>query len=103
MSLNQSCDDMAMASVSITVVDGTGAAVRDAKVSFTLNGGQSQDAQCVGGAAGDCRSWTAAYEQAGTFVVTATSADGSKTDRKEAVVTSGSCHVNGVSMTLTLK
>lgn len=98
------CTLEARSSVQVTVVDSRGRPQRDARVTFTLDGGAEQEALCDGGSGqkGDCSSWVTAYEQAGDYLITATSAEGTRTARRQVTVTRDLCHVKGESVTLTL-
>ena len=101
---NTVCTEEARSSVNVTVVDSHGRPQRDAHVTFTLDGGAEQEALCDGGAGqrGDCSSWVTNYEQAGRYVITATSADSTRRAHQEVTVTRDTCHVNSTSVTLTL-
>lgn len=98
------CSLEARSSVQVTVLDTQGRPQRDAHVTYTLDGGAEKEALCNGGASepGDCTTWVTSYEQAGHYVITATSADGTRSARQEVTVTEGTCHVNTASVTLTL-
>lgn len=99
------CTEIAVASVQVKVVDASNTVVMDAQVTFTLDGGPVEEAQCavppVSG--GGCGEWITAYERAGTFVVTAKSADGMKTASQTVLVEKDACHVITESITLTLQ
>lgn len=88
------CPTIASASVQVTVVDAQGAAVVDAKVTYAVDGGAEQQADCVlpAGSAG-CSQWVAGWERTGSFVVRATSADGAKKTEGSVVVvkSTGDC------------
>ena len=98
------CTLEARSSVQVTVVDTQGRTQRDAHVTFTLNGGPEQNALCDGGAnqGGDCTTWVTSYEQAGDYVITATSADGTRSAQSAVTVTEDTCHVITQSVMLTL-
>ncbi len=98
------CTMEARASVTVQVVDSKGQARPDARVSFTLDGGAAQQAQCNGGSPeqGDCASWVTNYETAGAYVVTATSADGQRSAQERVTVGRDECHVQGQTLTLVL-
>lgn len=97
------CTTEARASVQVTVVDVMGVAVLDATVTFSVDGGAEEDAECVRtAAAGGCEEWVAGFEQAGAFVVRAESADGAAKDEESVKVTKGECHVTTQTVTLTL-
>ncbi|QRK11106.1 hypothetical protein JQX13_14150 [Archangium violaceum] len=98
------CTLEARASVQVRVVDTRGNPRRDARVTFTRDGGPEQLALCngVGPQQGDCDTWVTGYEQPGEYVITATSADGQHTARQSVSVGDGRCHVQAQSVTLTL-
>src|SRR5262245_14915151 len=64
------CLDYAVTSVSINVVDDQGAPVPTAHVTFSIDGGPEQDAECFGfeDPSAGCTEWDAAWEKAGHFV-----------------------------------
>jgi len=118
------CTENALPSVTVSVVDGNGAYVYDATVAFTLDGGATEEVPCgrvdpsslstsasastsSGSGAGTdkCIEWDAGSEQTGTFVVRATSADGTKTAQAEVHVGKnlGACHINPQSLKLVLR
>jgi hypothetical protein len=97
------CTTEARASVQVTVVDVMGVAVLDATVTFSVDGGVEEDAECVRtAAAGGCEEWVAGFERAGAFVVRAVSADGATKDEESVTVTKDECHVTTQTVTLTL-
>ena len=98
------CTLEARASVQVTVVDARGNPQRDARVTFTLGGGPEQQALCNGSeqAQGNCDTWVTGYEEAGEYVITATSADGQRTARQSVSVAEDECHVHTQTVTLTL-
>ena len=98
------CTAEARASVQVNVVDPQGNPQRDARVTFTLDGGPEQQALCNGSeqTQGNCDSWVTGYEQPGDYVITATSADGQRTARQSVSVTEDECHVQSQTVTLTL-
>lgn len=105
-SAETACTLEASASLSVKVIDDKGVVVPDAKVTFSLNGGALQSAECVqpvGGGGGSCAEWTAGVEEAGMFDVKATSADGTKKAEQSITVAQGKCHVIQQQATLTLK
>jgi hypothetical protein len=88
------CTLEARSSVSVTVVDVMGIPALDAMVTFSVDGGAEEDAECVTtAAAGGCEAWVAGYERAGTFVIKAVSADGTAKDEETVTVTKDECHV----------
>ena len=98
------CTLEARASVQVTVVDPRGNPQRDARVTFTRNGGPEQQALCNGNqqTQGNCESWVTEYEKPGEYVITATSADGQRTARQSVSVSEDECHVRTETVTLTL-
>lgn len=99
------CTTEARSSVTVKVVDGMAMPVGDALVTYTVDGGASQNAECFNplGGMGNCEYWVAGYEVAGDFVITATSADGMKTATQMITVAKDQCHVISQSLTLTLQ
>ncbi|MCK6587603.1 MAG: hypothetical protein HUU21_25105 [Polyangiaceae bacterium] len=96
------CTLEARSSVSVKVNDAMGIPVLDAIVTFSVDGGAEQDAECVQtAAAGGCEAWVAGWEVAGTFEIKAVSADGMSQDTETVVVTKDECHVISQSVTLT--
>ena len=80
-------------SVSITVVDAQGQVVADAKVTFTIDGGQEQAAQCIEpGDGGACSTWVAGAEQSVDFVIKAESRDNTLHAQTAVTVNEGTCH-----------
>ena len=98
------CDLMAAVSVSVYVVSADGSPVDGAVVTYTVDGGEEQTADCVDDVC------FAGYEVAGEFSITATydwtSADGccwaNDSATTSATVVEGECHVVGQSVTITL-
>lgn len=91
------CTEIAMSSVTLSVVDADGSPVPDAAATFSVDGGAAEDCESFSG------TFTCGYERAGTFTVEASApgyADNS------ATVTIGmdaaGCHVVGQSITITL-
>jgi len=62
------CDAMAMASVSLTVVDPSGEPVAPTAFTFTLDGGEEREVDCM---TDDCSEAVAGWEEPGEFVITA--------------------------------
>jgi hypothetical protein len=98
------CTLEARASVQVNVVDPRGNPVRDARVTFTLNGSAEQQALCNGSeqTQGNCDTWVTGYEQPGDYVITVTSANGQRTTRQSVSVGEDECHVQSQTVTLTL-
>jgi hypothetical protein len=103
-----SCSHDVKPSVEITVIALMGeeeVVQTDAVVTFSLDGGAEQPAECVtpvtGG--GGCEAFRAGLEQTGSFVVKATSADGTKLAEVTVDVDADECHVITQSVKLTLQ
>jgi hypothetical protein len=112
-------------SVDIFVVDGTGAAVKEATVTYSLDEAPEQPADCyrpdyhppgstgnvsvsasssTGSGIEGCLEWSAGGEQTGTFVVHVVAADGRKGEGEVHVGKNiGGCHVNTQTLTITVK
>lgn len=102
--VDPACTTEARSSVDVSVVDATGAVQKDAKVTFSVDGGADEPAECVGPSGGGaCDAWVAGFERTGSFTVKAESADGTKQASQTVVVTADECHVVSQSMTLTLQ
>jgi hypothetical protein len=101
------CTDEALASLVVTVVDEGGHPVPDAWVTFRLDGGPQQEAECLQSLDATspelCLRWVTAWEASGDFLVEATSADGSRFARKQVSVGRGLCHVNPEQVQLVLR
>jgi hypothetical protein len=96
------CSTQLVFSVSIEVVDTGGTPVRDAVVTFTVDGGATQPATCdlpVEG--GGCTRWHAGEERAGQFVVRAQR--GNLAATASTVVADGECHVQARSVRLVVR
>jgi hypothetical protein len=90
------CTEMAAASVSLEVVDETGAAIDAATATYSVDGGSSQPCDELSANALVC-----GWEQEGHLVVTV-SADGFDDAVEEFDIASDGCHVEGASATVTL-
>ena len=95
------CDASAMASVTISVTDLDGEPLSPTALTYTVDGGQAQDAECMNA---DCSSAVAGWEQAGAFAITAVldeELEGAPccwyldSQTVEVEVTQGECHVDG--------
>lgn len=84
-------------SVDVAVVDANGVAVTDATLTFTVDGGPSQDCHAPTGAG----TYACGDDQPGHFVITASR--GGMTGSGEADVVSGECHVAPVALTIELE
>ena len=101
---DSACTLEARAAVQVMVVDTRGGLQRDARVTFTVDGGPEQQALCNGTSqpGGPCDRWVTGYERAGEYVITATSADGTRTARTQVRVSQDECHVKTETVQLTL-
>ena len=97
------CTAIAAISVTVTVVNDQDAVQTDAKVTFSVDGGQEMAADCFppAGSTG-CESWTAGVEQAGVFTLKAVSGDGLKHAQGTVTVDKDECHVIGKTVKLKL-
>ncbi|MDC0744478.1 hypothetical protein [Polyangium mundeleinium] len=89
------CTTIAAISVTVDVVDSTGAPVTDADLTYTVNGGPSKPCEQVVENSYDC-----GVEESGNFVITATRDMATKS--ANVTVTADECHVIGQSLTMTL-
>jgi hypothetical protein len=90
------CNEIAEVAVAVRVVDSSGAMVMDAVVTYTLDQGPEEQAECflpLGSSTSQCKEWAAGYEQPGTYTVTATSADGTRRATQTVSVKGGACEV----------
>jgi hypothetical protein len=81
------CTSNVVFSVTVDVVDGNGVAVPDAKLTFTVDGGPTQN--CFGPWGGGPGTYTCGHEQVGHFVITASR--GGMTGTGEVDVENGQC------------
>ncbi|HRI72624.1 MAG TPA: hypothetical protein PK156_50655 [Polyangium sp.] len=91
------CTDLAAASVSVAVVDSAGAAVADAMLTFSVDGGAPQ--ACDNMMNG---SYVCGYEQAGMITISATKGADTATQTVTVSKDGQGCHVVGQSITMTL-
>jgi hypothetical protein len=91
------CTEEARSSVTVTVKDAAGAAVTDATVKYTVDGGEER--ACDAPFAGST-DYVCGYEVDGKFEITATR--GAETGTASVTVTSDECHVIGQKVTITL-
>lgn len=92
------CTEEARSSVTVNVKDGAGAAVTDATVTYTVDGGASKTCESIlmDG------TYVCGYEEEGAFVVTATKGAMTATQNITIGKTPDGCHVEGQTITLTL-
>jgi hypothetical protein len=89
---NPACNAAPPPSIDLTVVDGSGALVEDAQVTYLSDKG-NVPAQCSVGTASDaghCQTW-AIFAGTGTIPITVKSADGAKTVQESVYVPVGEC------------
>jgi hypothetical protein len=97
------CTDIFIPAVSVTVKDAQGNVLKDARVTFSLDGGAMTDAGCFNPVTGGgCELWNTP-DQPGEYLIRATSADGSRTAEQRIEVDGDECHADPESMTLTLQ
>lgn len=94
---NQTCTLEARSSLTVKVVDGMGAAVSDATLTFSVDGGAAQN--CENFMDG---SYVCGFEIDGTFVVTATKGMATQMQTVVVKLTENGCHVDSQSITMTL-
>ncbi len=104
------CDDMAVASVSIQVVDVDGNPLAATSVTYTVDGGAEQQAECL---SEPCTEWVAGWEVEGEFEITVLYEETDPEDELcmwsasavESVsvgLTEDECHVDGQVLEVTL-
>lgn len=95
--LGVGCTEIAAASVSVQVVDGSGMPVSEATVTFSVNGGPAQNCETFMSG-----SYVCGYEQAGMITITATNGTDTQMQTVTVTKTADGCHVQGQSITITL-
>lgn len=90
------CTNEARSSVSVTVEDADGEPIANATLTYSVDGGESQD--CEGLLNGNT---VCGWEASGEFVITAT-AVGFETETATVIVESDECHVISEAVTLTM-
>jgi len=97
------CTEEARSSVTLDVVDENSDPLTDATVTFTIDGGSTEEAECFDSSTNGCSDYVLAYEQAGVFNI-AVSKDGYITAEESITVgmTDDGCHVDGQVVTITL-
>ncbi|QSQ19982.1 hypothetical protein JY651_32500 [Pyxidicoccus parkwayensis] len=90
------CPAVWIPAVRMTVVNTLGVAVQDARVTFSLDGEEEEEATCTqqGQTEGSCLEWTTRNE-VGRYDLHATSSDGLRSDSDEVTVTGGACGPTG--------
>ncbi|HEX8818734.1 MAG TPA: hypothetical protein VF794_02310 [Archangium sp.] len=97
------CTEEFRPSVQVKVVDSQGRPQPDARVTYVQDDHPEQQAQCQPaiGATG-CEEWWAGLDEPGSFVIKATSADGTRTAERRVTVGGDLCHANTEQVRLTL-
>ncbi len=102
------CDDSLMASVSISVTDLDGNPVSPTTLTYTVDGGEEQEADCLNA---DCSEAAAGWEVPGEFEITGTVKEELAGDpccwyddrvTETLVIEQGECHVDGQPLSLML-
>jgi hypothetical protein len=97
------CTEILISAVTVTVKDAQGNVLKDARVTYSLDGASMKDASCFNPEmGGGCAQWSTP-DQAGDYLVRATSSDGSRTAEQRIQVDGDECHAIGQNMTLTLQ
>jgi hypothetical protein len=101
----KACGDNIVTSASLTVQDMNGNIDSHATVTFSIDGGAQQSADCDtdNSAAVGCQSWSVGHDETGRFDIKARSADGSTTGEVVAELESDGCHVVPQTLRITLK
>jgi hypothetical protein len=97
----ETCSDEVTPSAVVKVVDGTGKGIPDAKVTYVSNGAATQTAACDDPAGKACTAWSV-YTDAGSLLLRAASADGSKNAQVYAAPVPNGCAAAPQTITLTL-
>lgn len=104
------CTDLAAASVNIQIVDVDGNPMVPTSVTYTVDGGAEQEAECVNE---PCTEWVAGWEVEGDFEITVSyeevdpedelcSWSDSVTESVSVGLTEDECHVDGEVLEVTL-
>ena len=97
------CTEEYRPAVQITVVDTQGRRQPDARVTYVRGDEPERQAECVPVTTGTgCDQWWAGPDEPGSFVITARSADGTRTVQQSVAVTGDLCHANTELVRLTL-
>jgi hypothetical protein len=91
------CTEEARASVSVKVVDASGAPISDASVTFSVDGAAAQ--ACENFSNGN---YACGFEIAGEFIIGVSRGNESKLDKLTIGKTADGCHVDGKTITITL-
>lgn len=93
----ESCTDIAVTSVSLTVRNASGQAIEDAAVRYAVNGGSTKDCENL-----HRGNYACGWEEEGAFVIHVNRTGYTEVQR-EVTVTSDECHVKGVPLEVTLE
>jgi hypothetical protein len=99
------CTTEAMPSVRVSVVDTAGNFLREALVTYSVEGGPELEADCIRGETPfrtGCDAWVAEYETPGEFLIRVKSTDGKRTVQEQVTVQKDLCHVQTQILKLTL-
>jgi hypothetical protein len=97
------CTDVFIPAVAVTVKDAQGNILKEAHVTYSLDGAAMKDASCfTPEMGGGCAQWSTP-DQPGDYLVRATSSDGSRTAEQRIQVGGDECHAIGETLTLTLQ
>jgi hypothetical protein len=98
------CTEEYRPAVQITVVDSQGRRQPDARVTYVRGDEPERQAECVPTATTGtgCDQWWAGPDEPGSFVITARSADGTRTVKQSVEVSGDLCHANTELVRLTL-
>lgn len=89
------CDTSATSSVTVDVVDTTGAAVEGATVTYSVDDGVPNPCELMAGS-----SFVCGWEESGDFTITVK--HGAETKTATVTVDDGSCHVDGEVIKVTI-
>ncbi|WP_309894848.1 hypothetical protein [Archangium sp.] len=97
------CTEEYRPAVQITVVDTQGRRQPDARVTYVRGDEPERQAECVPLTTGTgCDQWWAGPDEPGSFVITARSADGTRTVKQSVSVEGDLCHADTELVRLTL-
>ena len=87
-----SCDLSAVASVTVSVLDGSGQPVTPSSVTYTVDGSAPADCESLGG---DGSEYICGWEVDGDFEILVSTSSGSYTESVSVGLTMDGCHVQG--------
>ncbi len=96
--LDGACTTESRSSVTVNVVDAAGAVVKDAVVTFTVDGGAVETCDSFP----DATDYTCGRDRKGKFIITATKGADTKTETVTITTTTDGCHVEGQTITMKL-